>query len=381
MPDDRPLYRKSDSFEEVRGRRGDAATLRSRLAEFSQTFDSKGMGTHFASVVKRALADVLDPTKEAKFSLTAHAATEMLGVSDDDLARYLFYRYRYEVFPVIHELDDFPPCLQIEPTSRCNYRCVFCYQTDVEFTAAAQGHMGAMDFNLFQRVVDQAQGHCEAITLASRGEPLLCPDIIKMLTYLRGKFLALKINTNASFLDEKMAHALLALESATIVFSADAATEPLYSRLRVHGHLDRVLENVRRFHDLREKYYPRSRVITRVAGVRFTEEQSMDDMEKIWGDLVDQVAFVTYNPWENVYAAPLSGISAPCSDLWRRMFVWWDGRVNPCDVDFKSTLVVGNTKEDNLSRIWAGESYQALRRDHIENRRPTRRPCCGCTVL
>ena len=54
----------------------------------------------------------------------------------------------------------------------------------------------------------------------------------------------------------------------------------------------------------------------------------------MWGDLVDQVAFVNYVPTENVYEMDENSITDPCSDLWRRMFIWWDGKVNPCEIDF-----------------------------------------------
>ena len=74
--------------------------------------------------------------------------------------------------------------------------------------------------------------------------------------------------------------------------------------------------------------------------MKFNNEQNFNSMEKIWGDLVDQVAFVNYNSWENSYNKPPNGIVEPCSDLWRRMFIWWDGKCNPCDVDYKSSLSI-----------------------------------------
>lgn len=379
---DRPKYNKANSFEGIRGRGADPAASRRRLEGLRAGLPAAPPTDAFGRIVRRALDALLDATLAGPaFCLGAQGEAEMAHLEDRDLPRFLFYRYRYDVFPSTKELDDFPPCLQVEPSSRCNYRCVFCYQTDREFTNPANGHMGSMPLDLFRRVIDQAQGRCEAVTLASRGEPLGCPDIEKMLEYVRGKFLAFKINTNASFLDERLTHALLKLETGTVVFSADAAAEPLYSQLRVHGNLERVLENVRRFQDIRAKQYPRSRVLTRVSGVRYTASQSLDDMEKVWGALVDQVAFVNYNPWENVYRAPPSGVESPCSDLWRRMFVWADGRVNPCDVDYRSTLSVGDAPRDALSRLWTGEAYRALRNDHLEGRRSKRSPCVNCTVL
>ena len=31
------------------------------------------------------------------------------------------------------------------------------------------------------------------------------------------------------------------------------------------------------------------------------------------------------------------------------MFVWWNGDTNPCDVDYKSKLKVGNIKDSDIS--------------------------------
>ena len=64
--------------------------------------------------------------------------------------------------------------------------------------------MGYMNFDLFKNVIDEVQGNIESITLASRGEPTLNKSIDKMLEYCNDKFLAMKINTNASFLTEEI---------------------------------------------------------------------------------------------------------------------------------------------------------------------------------
>ena len=130
-----------------------------------------------------------------------------------------------------------------------------------------------------------------------------------------------------------------------MVFSADAAEEPLYSKLRVRGRLDKVLKNIERFQKIRQDQYSTIPLITRVSGVLVDELQNMEAMKKLWGNLVDQISFVKYNPWENVYTSPLSEISEPCSDLWRRMFIWFDGKINPCDTDYKTDLMIGKLKK------------------------------------
>ena len=62
-----------------------------------------------------------------------------------------------------------------------------------------------------------------------------------------------------------------------------------------------VLKNLELFNNIKEKNYSHSKIITRVSGVKFDKDQNFEDMKKFWGGLVDQVAFVEYNPWENNY--------------------------------------------------------------------------------
>ena len=241
--------------------------------------------------------------------------------------------------------------------------------------------MGSMSLDLYKNIVDEAEGNIELLSLASRGEPLICRDFTGMMEYSIGKFLNLKVNTNASLMTEAHCHALLCGGARTIVFSADAAEEPLYSQLRVNGKLDRVLRNIERFQNIRETQYSSCPIISRVSGVLVKESQNMESMKNLWGGLVDQISFVKYNPWENVYHSPLSQVSQPCSDLWRRMFIWFDGTVNPCDTDYKSMLKVGNVKDQPLKKMWRNKEYNLLRETHLSKQRNGLSPCNRCVVV
>jgi radical SAM protein with 4Fe4S-binding SPASM domain len=318
-----------------------------------------------------------------QFKITQFIADEMSVLDDCDLPRFLYHRYRYDIFPRTHELDEYPPYIQIEPSSVCNFRCVFCYQTDKFFASRKSGMMGKMSVELFRDVVDQLAGNVEFGSLASRGEPLVNPEIIPMLEACRGKFLNMKINTNASLLTEAHAHAILSGSIKTLVFSADAAEEPTYSEYRVNGSLDETLRNIRMFQKIREDQYANVPIITRVSGVMIDDErQNMDAMIGLWSDHVDQVSFVKYNPWENIYdTAPDDERKTPCSDLWRRMFIWFDGKANPCDTDYRSELAVGNACDHSVAQLWRSDAYETLRRQHTGDQRPTVEPCRRCTVV
>ena len=322
-----------------------------------------------------------DKDEDKNFKISPNVADEILTLEDNEVLNYIVHRYRYELFPKLKVLDDYPPYLQIEPSSICNYRCVFCFETDKTFTNKKNGFMGSMKLDLFKKIIDQAENNIEFLSLASRGEPLVCKEIISMLKYTEGKFLNLKMNTNASLLNEKSCHAILSGGIKTLVFSADAADSELYSKLRVNGDLNQVLKNIKLFKKIKETHYSGSKIITRVSGVKVSEKQNINAMIKLWGEFVDQVAFVDYNPWENVYESKKSKINEPCSDLWRRMFIWWDGKVNPCDTDYKSILSPGKFGDLNLKSIWHSSFYGQLRKNHTEQLRKKVHPCNNCVVV
>ena len=88
-----------------------------------------------------------------------------------------------------------------------------------------------------------------------------------------------------------------------------------------------------------------------------------------------------YNPWENNYIKEPNNIEKACSDLWRRMFVWWDGKANPCDVDYKSTLSVGNFSKNSIAELWNSKEYNILRKKHLSQKRKEQKPCSSCSVI
>ena len=361
------------------------ATVSSRIEELQTGLRPLGLEPGSEEILTRVFADLAVSPRDRlpdTFYLRPHVIEEISRLTDEELPRYLVHRFRYDVFPVTKELDDFPPCVKIEPTSICNFRCVFCFQTDPLLTLRKHGHAGQMPIELFKTIVDQIEGKVEFVTMASRGEPLMTKGIEEMLAYASGKFLGLKMNTNATFLDEKKAHAILQAEPNTLVFSADAADAATYAQLRVNGDFDRVMGNIRRFKEIKERDYPNSRLITRVSGVAFDRErQDHQKIEEFWREYVDQVAFVDYNPWENAYDNEPNGIDEACSDLWRRAFVWWDGKMNPCDVDYRSFLCPGTVGDESVSDIWTGLGYTTLREKHMEMQRQSLTPCRGCVSV
>jgi|TARA_B100002003_G_C13971313_1_gene470031 organic radical activating enzyme len=238
--------------------------------------------------------------------------------------------------------------------------------------------MGFMEFDLFKKVIDELAGKVESITLASRGEPTLHKELEKMLRHMEGKFLAVKINTNASLLNDRLIHVILSSDVQTMAFSIDAADRELYETLRVNGKFEKTLKNVKRFYEIKEKEYPNSRMTTRISGVKVNMMQDINEMEDRWAQYADIVAFTNYTPWQTSYANPKNTIRLPCTELWRRLFVWWDGTVNPCDYDYKSTLSTWHASDSTIGEIWNSEHYEMMRDKHLNEQRNEYEPCVRC---
>ena len=377
------IYKKKNSFSNFKSLNKNIIFNKIKILELVKNDIQKEKNLSKKNILNKIYEDLTieNVKNDNSFKLSPNVIAEINTLDDTQVSNYLFHRYRYEIFPDEKKIDNYPPYLQIEPTSICNYRCVFCYQTDNVFNKKSNNFMGHMSFDLFKEVIDQAENNIEFISLASRGEPLMCKDIEKMLLYTQGKFLNLKINTNASLLTESKAHAILQSGVKTLCFSADAADKASYEKLRVNGKLDRILKNIENFNKIKETKYPNSRIITRVSGVKVNNNQNIDDMQNFWGKLVQQVAFVNYVPWENIYDSKKTDVPTPCSDLWRRMFVWWDGEINPCDVDYKSNLSLGKLFDSSIADIWNSQKYNILRENHLNNKRKNVEPCNRCNVV
>ena len=389
------FYRKYNSFQDhiLTYRRSNPQAQLERSFAILEELDYESSHPIFSnfSEVLTSVRDAIKASLTAKdrnllgacndFHISDLVAEEMATVSDMLLPLYLYHRWRYEEFPKQHLIDKYPPYVQIEPSSICNYRCKFCYQTDSSFTAKKSGYMGTMTANDYKKIIDMLQGKVEFISLASRGEPSICKELPEMLAYSKDKFLNLKINTNASMMTEDLAHALLNGGAKTIVFSIDAHSRELYEEFRVNGKFERLKRSLNLFKKIREDHYRRDDSIVRISGVYIDERQDMNLMHQAWGEYVDQITFVKYNPWENVYISEKTDISEACSDLWRRIFIWQDGTINCCDTDYKSTLMSGSCLDSDLSSIWLSKQYIKLRNQHLEGLRERCSPCDRCSVV
>ena len=321
-------------------------------------------------------------TNNFPFKLNSQELLFLQKNSKDKWMDYLIYRYKFRTFPIEKIVSDFPLYVLIEPVSTCNLRCTMCFQIDKTFTK--KPFMGTMNMDFFKNIIDDCyKNGTKAITLASRGEPTLHPKLGEMLEYASGKFYELKLNTNATKLNEKLIHNILSSGVNELVYSVDESEKDKFEKLRVNANFEEVLKNIMKFKEIREKHYKDSKTTTRISGVLVGDNQDVKKITSFWEQYVDHVVFVKcQNRWDTYNNNPDNEVS-PCNYLWERMYIWFDGIANPCDVDYKSYLKLGKLDYTNNSirDLWHSNEFKELRKKHLTKQRKSFNPCdrCGLT--
>ena len=368
----------------------DYKSVANEVAKLINNETTTNKNSHIYKEIQKAFLDI----KEEKlrfineydrdtdeFYITTQEINWLLKNKKKDWLKYLIYRYNFKILPLKKIVTDFPQYVLIEPVSLCNLRCIMCFQVDKSFSSN-KAINGFMDISLFKDVVEQVkENSCNAITLASRGEPTLHKEFDKISKIIEdSKILDCKLNTNATVMNEKKINEILSANFSEVVFSVDAGTKETYESIRVKGKWERVLKNIELFNQIRSNKYPKVQTVTRIAGVKVNNRQDINQMTNFWEKLVDEVSIKEASPRWDSYNNKINKITEPCMNLWTRTYVWYDGEVNPCDFDYKSNLSVGNVKEDSLKNIWNNDKYNNLRSNHLNKKRCLHNPCDRCPI-
>ena len=329
----------------------------------------------------------LEKNKSLGFPLNKHIELYISKHYEDPIKiiKYILFRYKFYITGTKKINLGFPPYILIELVSSCNLKCPFCFQTDKSFTR--KPYMGVIDIEFFKNIIDQADDlGVGAITLGSRGEPTMHKKFSEMLNFISTKknIMEVKLNTNGSFLTEDMCHSILKNNLTQVVISSDHYIKKDYERLRLGSNFEKIVANIDMLFNIRSKNYPNSITEIRVSGVDNDKNLDREKFKNFWIKRCDHVsATFPLERWDTYNNKPHPEINDPCENLWDRMYIWFDGKVNPCDADYKSLLSYGNAKDKTIKELWNNKFIKKNRENHLSNKRCHINPCdrCGATYV
>lgn len=276
-----------------------------------------------------------------------------------------------------------PAVVMIEPTNLCNLKCPLCPSGN----NTLERPRGFMDLNLYKQMIDQIYRKAFMVVLWNQGEPFLHPYIYDMIEYASRKRLFTLVSTNANveFDPERMIRSGL----DSMIISLDGATQETYNRYRVNGELRKVLNNLHKLQQVKQRRGSRQPLIRWQFLVMRHNEQEIPQIRKLARDYrVDDLElktvqiyskedvsrFLPRNPHYRRYKIKGDdfelkvGIRNRCRRIWTNLVINWDGEVSVCCFDKNTTLKVGRFPGETLRNIWHSREFQQVRKQILTAR-------------
>ena len=271
----------------------------------------------------------------------------------------------------IAEAAEFPAVILIDNCNACNLRCSMCDHKNMRQYRKIQ----LMDMGLYRRIIDEIAVENPGMRVWNIffGEPFMCWDMAKRISYAKGKGLKdVVLNSNGVLMTKKKALAVIEAGLDAIYVGIDAATEDTYSKIRVGGHFFKAVDNVLRYKDLLDRYGNANQQLFVQFVVSDINKHEVDDFVAFWKGHNINVKIRPKVSWAGlVEATNLSDNTEvtrkPCYWLMQTANICADGHVALCSVDVHCRVKCGNVKRDTIKKIWQG-TLKEFRAMHKEDR-------------
>ena len=299
-----------------------------------------------------------------------------------------------------HKLEDVLPLatpysLFIDPCNFCNFRCKFCamQSSGEEFAFKKQ----LLPLERLKKVVDDLcdfPDRLRILRLAAAGEPLLHPEFIEMVRYIKEKHVTdfLETVTNGSKLNPALNQALADSGIDRIRISVEATSpEGYYEMTGVKIDFDQFVANIKDLHDRCEG---RCEVYVKTMDAATETKEKEERFYRLFEMCCDKIQIEHVIPgwpgWsklEEEFDLQMVGLRGQklqqievCPFTFYTLVVNPDGEVTVCCADWQRKLVIGNIKNQSLMEIWNGKPLRTFWRDMLTGKRRKYEMCRVCQV-
>ncbi len=290
-----------------------------------------------------------------------------------------------------------PFVLHVDTNNVCNFRCRFCTSGDHELLAKYQRPKGFMTFELFKKIIDdstQFEGKLKDLIFHKNGEPLLHPDIVKMIRYAKAKNVANRtiLVTNASNLTPYLAREIADSGIDYVQISIQAVSDEGYKKVsQVNVSYDKLVFAV-------GYLYAHKKTSTllnvKLMDIDLSEKEKQkfnDDFKNICNttsiehpisytqpSIKDTSLGLKKGTTHDAYLATYKDI---CTLPFYTMNINFNGKVSACSFDWRHKQIMGEVDKTPLKEIWLGEQYNDFRKLQLRKKRNENEFCNGCEAV
>ena len=279
----------------------------------------------------------------------------------------------------------YPSSLSIEPTTSCNLRCPECPSGLRSFSRPT----GMLEPAQLDALLQEIGPYLVYANLYFQGEPYLHPAMDQLVASCKKH--GVYTSTNAHFLRQERAEAIVESGLDRLIISIDGATQETYSSYRIGGRLDKVIEGTQNVLNARknrsksksphvvwqflvvgpnEHEIPEIRRMAKASGVDelVIKTAQIDAPHDTHPLLTKDPELRRYDPDKNGRWLLRNPMDDECWRMWQGCVMTWDGKVVPCCFDKDAEHAMGTFGDQRFEDIWFSPQYQAFRKQIFTDR-------------
>jgi organic radical activating enzyme len=264
-----------------------------------------------------------------------------------------------------------PDNLQLELTDKCNLICSYC----------PKGHGvglkgGDMDFNLFKKIVDDAED-INIFTLVGYGEPLLYAHIIDAIKYIKDSYPKKKVSltSNGTLLTKEICKDLINSGLDHFIISVNVASREKYLQYSKSNGYNRLIGNTKLFLEILNEGNIKRNPKTDIQIINtINTDIEIKEFENYWKPYLfpnAKTLIAPYINWGGVVSDYKFGDKDryPCTQLYRNRVITREGIALPCCSCFPfevGDMALGNVKEITINDLYSGGIIREIRKANLE---------------
>lgn len=278
-----------------------------------------------------------------------------------------------------------PTGLMLEPANVCNLNCTGCWTNNTEH----QDRNHYLSVQHFKKIMEDLGDYLNVIWLWGWGEPFLNKNIYSMIRKAREKQIVVISSTNGNVTwDEHEVEELVKAGLSKLIFAVDGMNQETYSKYRIGGSLQKILDNIQLLVEAKKRLGSALPLINMRMLVMGHNEHQTEDFMTLGKSLeVDIVSFKTMCDYrkgdlnadfpknEKYLRYNLETQRDPsikqepyyCYRPWRRLEIFADGAVTPCEFDLNREYLLGMLDDDiPLTAMWNNAVMKDFRRQFMK---------------
>lgn len=265
--------------------------------------------------------------------------------------------------------------IYIEITNKCNLNCSFC--------SKVTRPLKTMSLKEFEIILKKIKDYTDYIYLHVKGEPLLNPNIIEMISLANTYNLKVNLTTNGTIFNKYAKELGKCSNLNKINFS-------LHSENKKENYFEEIFNNIKYLSNKTTVIYRLwtlnnneldEKSTNIVEKIKEYYKLSPEDVAKIKHENNIKISSTIYVDKDNEFEWPVINNHKSCGycyALKTHIAILVDGTVVPCCLDSDGIINLGNIFEEDLETIIKKDRYQILKKS-FQDRNPKEELCKSCT--